>query len=304
MPKSPSDGGSSLDGRIIQILVESPRLTYKAIAASLEVPETSVRMRVKALIRAGRISTTIMVHPSIFAGAVVAYNRVRFEVEHFSELRGELADFPWIARVVGEPSLLVEVEATGVVDLAEQVEFLRLMQGVKSVETTVLLKLDIPHTTGGVSHTAWTAAEDRQPDELDARLMDLLKKDGRATYTALSNAIGLKVAATRARVLALEAGGMIRFVTHVRDGTNVEEGLQIALSVLAPAVLSVHQKLTQFACVRYIAAQTGPYNLLCYVADREAAARSGELDAIYAIEGVVDHDVVPTSVIYDRMNGA
>jgi Lrp/AsnC family transcriptional regulator for asnA, asnC and gidA len=134
--------------------------------------------------------------------------------------------------------------------------------------------------------------------------MDLLKKDGRATYTALSKAIGLKVAATRARVLALEAAGTIRFVTHVRDGTNIEQGLQIELTVLAPAVELVREKLTMIESVRYVAAQTGPFNVLCYVADRAEAGRNGELDAIFALPGVLDHREFPTAVIYDRMNGA
>jgi Lrp/AsnC family transcriptional regulator for asnA, asnC and gidA len=302
MATSPS-GESSLDARIIQTLVECPRLTYKSIAASTGAPETSVRLRVKALLRTGRISTTIMVHPSISNGAVVAFSRLRFNKQQFSELRTELEEFPWVARVVGEPALVVEVEATGVVELAEKVDFLRHIHGVQTIETSILLRLEIPNRTRG-AHSTWTTVEDRQPDEIDARLIDLLKKDGRATYTALSNIIGLKVAATRARVLALESTGMIRFVTHVRDGTNVEEGLQIELTVLAAEVQSVRQTLTMIESVRYVAAQTGEFNVLCYVADRAEAERNGELDAIFALEGVLNRRTSPATVIYDRTNGA
>jgi DNA-binding Lrp family transcriptional regulator len=304
MAKSPSDGGPSVDDRIIQTLVNSPRMTYKAIAAEIGVPETTVRMRVRSLIRTGRISTTIMVHPSTSDGAVVALNRLRFDAEQFSETRTELVDFPWVARVVGEASLLVEVEATAVANLAERVEFLRSIPGVRTIETTVLLGLTILHRGGGGLHPAWTTAENRQPDELDFRLMDLLKKDGRATYTALAKAIGLKVAATRARVLALEAAGTIRFVTHVRDGTNIEEGLQVELTVLAPQVRLVQEELKMFESVRYVAAQTSEFNVVCYVADRARADQAGELDAIVAMPGVLNHRASPTSVIYDRMNGA
>jgi DNA-binding Lrp family transcriptional regulator len=304
MAKLPSDGEISPDDRIIQTLVNSPRLTYKAIAAAIGVPETTVRMRVRSLMRTGRISTTIMVHPSISDGAVIAFNRLCFSAEQFSETRPELVDLPWVARVVGEPSLLVEVEATGVVDLAAKVEMLRRLPGVQTIETTVLLGLTILHRSGGEVHPAWTTAESRPPDDLDSRLMDLLKKDGRATYTALSNAIGLRVAATRARVLALEAAGMIRFVTHVRDGTNIEAGLQIELNVLAPAIQAVQETLKMIESVRYVAAQTGKFNVLCYVADRDEAGHSGELDAIFALPGVLEHRAFPTAVIYDRMNGA
>ena len=54
------------------------------------------------------------------------------------------------------------------------------------------------------------APTNRQLDDLDLRLLELLRREGRASMADLGRAVGLSRTAVLARVQRLERGGVIR----------------------------------------------------------------------------------------------
>lgn len=93
-------------------------------------------------------------------------------------------------------------------------------------------------------------------DAVDRRLLELLRQDGRRTYSDMARVVGMSVAAVKRRVDRLQAEGVIRGfsvqIDHARLGqsveafaevrytgrTSVEDIVRIASSV--PEVQAVH----------------------------------------------------------------
>lgn len=291
---------SPLDARIIECLTDSPRMTYTAIAAELGAAETNVRGRVKHLLRSETIVPTVIVHPGLSGENIVSISRV--SLDHRIDTDGDPVLFasPWLAQVVDRPELLVQLASASLDDLAEQIDSIRSLPGVATIATSVLMRLHIANITTDASWPDAEPATEHIPDTTDRRLIDLLRRDGRSSYTALSQEIGLTVAATRNRVMALEASGTIRFIAHVRDEENTERGLHVELTVVAGAVDDILRALRSIEAVRYVAEQTGEFNLVAYYVDRDDAASRAALDAVLARPDVRAERSLTVSIVRDR----
>ncbi|MGA1838108.1 AsnC family transcriptional regulator [Herbiconiux sp. 11R-BC] len=289
-----------LDARIIECLTDAPRMTYAAIAARLGAAETNVRARVKHLLRSETIVPTVIVHPGLSAESIVSISRVQLDHEIDTVADPVLFASPWLAQIVGESALLVQLASASLDELAEQIESIRSLPGVRTIATNVLMRLHITNISPDAAWTDAAAATVHQPDAIDQRLIELLRRDGRSSYTALSQEIGLTVAATRNRVMALESGGTIRFIAHVRDTENTERGLHVELSVTAPAVDEVLHALRSIDAVRYVVQQTGEFNVVAYYVDRAEAHSDSALHAVWDHAEVLAHRTLAVSIIRDR----
>ena len=68
-------------------------------------------------------------------------------------------------------------------------------------------------------------------DEIDNRILNLLLEDGRATYSQLAQAVGLSRTAVKARVAALEQGGIIKGYKAVIDPQAAPEMMTFVMNV-------------------------------------------------------------------------
>ena len=65
-----------------------------------------------------------------------------------------------------------------------------------------------------------------EPDELDRRLIALLREDGRRTYSDMASIVGLSVAAVKRRVNRLQETGVITGFTVQVDHTKLGWGVE------------------------------------------------------------------------------
>ncbi len=74
-------------------------------------------------------------------------------------------------------------------------------------------------------------------EDLDRRIVDLLRADGRMSYTDLGKAMGLSTSAVHQRVRRLEERGVIKGYTALVDYTSLDLPLTafISISPLDPA---------------------------------------------------------------------
>lgn len=105
---------------------------------------------------------------------------------------------------------------------------------------------DGAHSPSGPLTAAPTAAPATPPhprrfrlvlEDIDRRIVDLLRQDGRASYTGLARAAGLSVSAAHQRVRRLEQRGVIRGYRAVVDATALGVPLTafVALTPIDPA---------------------------------------------------------------------
>jgi DNA-binding Lrp family transcriptional regulator len=125
-------------------------------------------------------------------------------------------------------------------------------------------------------------------DELDRRLITLLRSDGRAPAAALAAALKVSRGTVQNRIDRLAAQGVILGFT-VRLNPGAEPGRIRAVMTIAvegrraPAVL---QALRGVPEVETVHTTNGRWDMVAELAAADLVAFSGALDAIRAIDGI------------------
>ncbi|MDO5672520.1 MAG: Lrp/AsnC family transcriptional regulator [Actinomycetaceae bacterium] len=132
-----------------------------------------------------------------------------------------------------------------------------------------------------------------QLDETDKVLVRELQADGRATFRALADRVGLSEAPVRRRVLNLIDEGVIQIV-GVTDPTHVgfERQALLAIRVTGP-VLAVADKLAAIPEVVYVVVTSGSYDITAEVVCKDDAALLELTEtSIRTIEGVASMEIL------------
>ena len=79
-------------------------------------------------------------------------------------------------------------------------------------------------------------------DDIDNRIIDLLLKNGRASYSEIGAAVGLSRTAAKNRIRALEASGIIRGYQAVLDPQASTGGMTF--------VVNIETEAAQFAAIK------------------------------------------------------
>ncbi|RAY11164.1 Lrp/AsnC family transcriptional regulator [Actinomadura craniellae] len=123
-------------------------------------------------------------------------------------------------------------------------------------------------------------------DAVDAVLVRELQRDGRATFQALADHVGLSRTAVRARVQHLLETEVVRVVGIVHSavvGTGAIGHLSITV---AGAARKVAEALAQRPAVSFIALTAGPHDLVAQVRTRDDDALATEVDELRRTAGV------------------
>ncbi len=125
-------------------------------------------------------------------------------------------------------------------------------------------------------------------DDVDRRLIELMRGDARAPTAKLARALGLSRTTVQSRLERLERSGVIAGYT-VRLSDAHERG-QIHAYVMmtvapknSPAVVAAVRRLT---AVRLLCSVSGPFDLIAEVVTPSVAAMDAVIDALGAIDGV------------------
>lgn len=103
----------------------------------------------------------------------------------------------------------------------------------------------------------------RMIDELDERIIEELRHDGRRSHAELARRLGVAESTVRNRVSRLLSEGYMQVVALTNLGTlgyNVE--VLINVQVQAGALTEVAERLSKMEEVRYIGLTTGSYDMM------------------------------------------
>lgn len=132
-----------------------------------------------------------------------------------------------------------------------------------------------------------------QPDKTDKRIIAELQQDGRASYAAIGDAVGLSETAVRNRVKRLTDAGVMQIVA-VTDPTQLGFARQAMIGIKVSGPLEpVAAAVAAFEEVDYVVVTAGSYDVLAEVVC-ESDAHLLELVSgrIRAIEGVRETDTL------------
>jgi DNA-binding Lrp family transcriptional regulator len=125
-----------------------------------------------------------------------------------------------------------------------------------------------------------------QMDDTDKTIIEILKHDGRATYSEIGKRIGLSEGAVRKRIRALVDSGTIkRFTVKV----GLSEGAEaIALMSIDPSLPTsdVSKMLKQFSNVETVYEITGEYDIAVTISGLNITEVNECLEKIRRLKGV------------------
>ncbi len=124
-------------------------------------------------------------------------------------------------------------------------------------------------------------------DDVDRRILKILKDDGRAGYITIGRQIGLSEGAVRKRIKVLSDAGVIRKFT-VKIG--VAEGAEaIALLSVNPALPTqeVSKRIQGIPNVETIYEVTGEYDIVAVIGGMNVVEVNECLEKIRRVEGIM-----------------
>jgi DNA-binding Lrp family transcriptional regulator len=122
-------------------------------------------------------------------------------------------------------------------------------------------------------------------DELDLRILALLKGDSRAAYTQMGKTLNLSEGAVRLRVKRLIKSGTIRRFTIELASDNPKAIVFVSTSALVPSS-RVAEKISKISCVDSVVEVAGQYDISAVVSGEDIRSVNQSVDAIREVEGV------------------
>ncbi|MES9543961.1 MULTISPECIES: Lrp/AsnC family transcriptional regulator [unclassified Actinomadura] len=123
-------------------------------------------------------------------------------------------------------------------------------------------------------------------DAVDAVLVRELQRDGRATFQALADRVGLSRTAVRARVQHLLETQVVRVVGIVHAAVVGAEAIGHVSVTVDGSAREVAESVAERTAVSFTALTAGPYDLVAQVRTRDDAALAAEVDHIRSVAGV------------------
>ena len=126
-------------------------------------------------------------------------------------------------------------------------------------------------------------------DDADHRILEILKKDGRITFSDLADQVNLSRSAVRERIKNMEDSGIIRGFTAIIDAKAYEKFASVFMDIeVEPMKLNyVAQELVKLKEIAIVSQHTGSTGLHvhAYIEDVDVVSKYLE-DNIYNIDGV------------------
>lgn len=122
-------------------------------------------------------------------------------------------------------------------------------------------------------------------DEIDRKILEILREDARKPYTDIAKAVGLSEGAIRKRIRDLVKSGVIRKFTI---STGPREGVRAITLISAASTPEVSPKILKLDGVETVYEITGQYDIAVILSATNIDEINKCVDRIRAIEGITN----------------
>jgi DNA-binding Lrp family transcriptional regulator len=209
-----------VDLALLEALRVDGRASYETLGARSGVSRTAARARVQRLLEDGVVQIEAIVHPAVEGIHTFAHVSIATDGGSAPQVAAKLAALdqaPLVSLVAGRWSMIAELRTADLGEMDRALAAVRDIPGVVSIDTT--LYVDIvkdSHLPLGGTHSF----ESFELDDIDHRLLDLLRADPRMPYADLAAKVELSRGATRARMLRLLRDSVVA-VTGMINATTL-----------------------------------------------------------------------------------
>ena len=281
-----------IDRALIESLVDDGRASYASLARRIDMSQAAVKARVIRLLNDGVIHILGRIDPRALGYGEFAYCLVDVSgpVAPAAERLAAMDEAAFVLILAGPRGLFVEFRARDTEHLNAAIEEARAdaqVRGIDAASLVAYVKQDWSHTRDGSKGGDLRLGARRRPvDETDVRLLERLAADGRSTYTDLAGVAQMSHAATRERVLALMAAGVVTVQTIVSPGVLGIRGYAgLMIDVEGPAQ-PVAEEVAALPDTTMVAIVLGHCDVLVEASYRDEAHLAELLDAVRSITGV------------------
>jgi DNA-binding Lrp family transcriptional regulator len=129
-------------------------------------------------------------------------------------------------------------------------------------------------------------------DEIDERIISLLKVNSRMTYVDIGNEVGLSEGAVRNRIQSLVASGVIRrFTVEVTPSMGVRALVMISVIPSVPT-LEISEQVEKLPGMERIYEVTGDYDIVSVFSSPNIEGINQSIEEIRMIEGVIKTNTI------------
>ncbi|HEV2426827.1 MAG TPA: Lrp/AsnC family transcriptional regulator, partial [Acidimicrobiales bacterium] len=203
-----------VDTRLYVELQRDGRASMESLAARMGLSRVATRARVHRLIESGTLRVVGIVHPS--TQEIRAFAHLSITVSGSASAVGKvIADsdtVPLVSVVTGRAALVAEARAESTAALRAEVNRIAATPGVVHVESTLYTERvkDIFAPPSTITPTPI--------DDVDRQIIEVLARDGRASYVDIARQTNFSPSAARARVAHLLSRGVVRITTLLTPG--------------------------------------------------------------------------------------
>jgi Lrp/AsnC family transcriptional regulator for asnA, asnC and gidA len=123
-------------------------------------------------------------------------------------------------------------------------------------------------------------------DEIDEKIISILRENSRVTYVEIGSKVGLSEGAVRNRVQTLVGSGVIRkFTVEVAPSISVRALTMMSVNPSIPTY-EISKEVEKLNGVEKIYEVTGEYDIFCIVSSRSIEDVNHCIEDIRKIEGV------------------
>ncbi|WP_447002115.1 Lrp/AsnC family transcriptional regulator [Saccharothrix isguenensis] len=297
----------ALDRRVVAGLQVNPRVSWGELGDALGEHQRTVGRRAQRIFDAGVLRTTAVPDDLLTGLGTPIHVGLRTTPGTADGVAASLAaraDTRGVFVITGSHDVWCEV----VGDLERRHDVLAnelpTIDGVITTDSRVVLhtfttvaEWHAPYLTDAEvavlrSHAepvAKTPGERVKLDDVDRRVIELLRTDGRMSFTAIAEQLDVSVPTAARRVALLLGRGLLHMRAEIDPrllGLTVEA--QIGVKTRAADIDACGRALSKHSGVRYCAALTGDYSLLLEVCLMQESELYWFLNEIGAMKEVVD----------------
>ena len=257
-----------IDHKILIALVKDGRSSYIKLAKKLGIKPITVATRVNKMLEDDVFTIRAVPNPEKTGNMVLAFIGLDVKLSYLEEVCSKLIDISnisYVSTVFGKYDVILFAEYPNFNALYHLVtQEIPSIKGIKTIETFIISTSKQKYA--GSFHIEPSPEKSRVIDEINEKIINELKEDGRTTYSVLASKLGISPATVHRRVDSLVKDKIIRIIA-VANPTKLGHHVLafLCLHVELDKVNEVFSRLLHYPQIPLVMTLINGYNIVAAI---------------------------------------